>query len=71
MMRKQIEKKFLITKTNILRFDKSRVLDCFFDNQSEIDQGIIELLLINQDPKLLQDDEKNLGKTPNSESLKS
>ena len=70
-MRKQIEKKFLITKTNILRFDKSRVLDCFFDNQSEIDQGIIELLLINQDPKLLQDDEKNLGKTPNSESLKS
>ena len=70
-MRKQIEKKFLITKTNILRFDKSRVLDCFFDNQSEIDQGIIELLLINQDPKFLQDDEKNLGKTPNSESLKS
>jgi hypothetical protein len=34
------------------------MLDCFFDNQSEMDQGIIELLLINQDPKLLQDDEK-------------
>ena len=54
-----------------MRFDKSRMLDCFFDNQSEMDQGIIELLLINQDPKLLQDDEKNLGKPPNSESLKS
>jgi len=38
------------------------MLDCFFDNQSEMDQGIIELLLINQEPKLLQDDEKNLGK---------
>ena len=47
------------------------MLDCFFDNQSEMDQGIIELLLINQDPKLLEDGEKNLGKTPNSESLKS
>ena len=70
-MRKQIEKKFLITKTNILRFDKSRVLDCFFDNQSEIDQGIIELLLINQDPKLLQDDEKIWEKRQNCESLKS
>ena len=61
----------MITKRNILRFDKNRMLDCFFDNQSEMDQGIIELLLINQEPKLLQDDEKNLGKTPNSESLKS
>ena len=38
------------------------MLDCFFDNQSEMDQGIIELLLINQDPKLLQDDEKIWGK---------
>ena len=37
------------------------MLDCFFDNQSEMDQGIIELLLINQDPKLLQDDEKKSG----------
>ena len=47
------------------------MLDCFSDHQSEMDQGIIEFLLINQEPKLLKDDEKNLGKTPNSESLKS
>tara|TARA_B100000287_G_scaffold45180_1_gene40480 strand:+ start:461 stop:604 length:144 start_codon:yes stop_codon:yes gene_type:complete len=47
------------------------MLDCFIDHQSEMDQGIIEILLFNQEPKLLQDDEKNLGKTPNSESLKS
>ena len=47
------------------------MLDCFIDHESEMDQGIIEILLTNHDPKLLQDDEKNLGKTPNSESLKS
>ena len=47
------------------------MLDCFFDNQSEMDQGIMEILLFNQEPELLQDDEKNLGETPNSESLKS
>ena len=70
MGRKRIEK-ILITRRNILKFDKSRMLDCFSDHQSEMDQGIIEFLLINQEPKLLKDDEKNLGKTPNSESLKS
>ena len=47
------------------------MLDCFFDHQSEMDIGIIEFLLINQDPKLLHDDEKNLEKMPNSVSLKS
>ena len=52
----------MITKRNIFGFDKGRMLDCFFDNQSEMDQGIIELLLINQEPKLLQDDEKIWGK---------
>ena len=57
----------MIKKRNILRFDKNRMLDCFFDNQSEMDQGIIELLLINQDPKLLQDDEKIWGNAKQSE----
>ena len=61
----------MIIKGNILTFEKSRMLDCLFDHQSEIDQGIIEFLLINQEPKLLQDDEKNLEKPQNSESLKS
>ena len=47
------------------------MLDCYFDHQSEIEQGIAEFLLINQEPKLSQGDEKNLGETLNCESFKS
>ena len=61
----------MITKRNIFWFDKSRMLDCYFDHQSEIEQGIAEFLLINQEPKLSQGDEKNLDETLNCESFKS
>ena len=47
------------------------MLDCYFDNQSEIEQGIAEFLLNDQEPKLSQDDKKNLGETLNCGSFKS
>ena len=45
--------------------DKNEILECHFENGSEIDQSLIELLLINQRHKYLVSDEHKLVQTLN------
>tara|TARA_A100001234_G_scaffold144047_1_gene126499 strand:- start:341 stop:499 length:159 start_codon:yes stop_codon:yes gene_type:complete len=51
-----------------MKIDKNEILECHFENESEIDQSLIELLLINQRPKFLVSDEHKLFQTLNFES---
>ena len=48
-----------------MKIDKNEILECHFENGSEIDQSLIELLLINQRPKYLVSDEHELVQTLN------
>ena len=48
-----------------MKIDKNEILECHFENGSEIDQSLIELLLINQRPKYLLSDEPKLVQTLN------
>ena len=48
-----------------MKIDKNEILECHFENESEIDQSLIELLLINQRPKFLVSDEHKLVQTLN------
>ena len=48
-----------------MKIDKNKILECHFENESEIDQSLIELLLINQRPKFLVGDEHKLVQTLN------
>ena len=49
-----------------MKIDKNEILECHFENESEVDQSLIELLLINQRPKFLVSDEHKLVQTLNS-----
>ena len=51
-----------------MKIDKNEILECHFENESEIDQSLIELLLINQRPKSLLSDKQKLVQTLNFES---
>ena len=51
-----------------MKIDKNEILECHFENGSEIDQSLIELLLINQRPEFLVSDEHKLVQTLNFES---
>ena len=48
-----------------MKIDKNEILECHFENGSEIDQSLIELLLINKRPKYLVSDEHKLVQTLN------
>ena len=48
-----------------MKIDKNEILECHFENGSEIDQSLIELLLINQRHKHLVSDEHKLVQTLN------
>ena len=48
-----------------MKIDKNEILECHFENGSEIDQSLIELLLINQRHKYLVSDEHKLVQTLN------
>ena len=48
-----------------MKIDKNEILECHFENGSEIDQSLIELLLINQRHKYLVSDEYKLVQTLN------
>ena len=48
-----------------MKIDKNEILECHFENGSEIDQSLIELLLINQRHKNLVSDEHKLVQTLN------
>ena len=48
-----------------MKIDKNEILECHFENGSEIDQSLIELLLNNQRPKYLVSDEHKLVQTLN------
>ena len=48
-----------------MKIDKNEILECHFENGSEIDQSLIELLLINQRHKYLVIDEHKLVQTLN------
>ena len=48
-----------------MKIDKNEILECHFENESEIDQSLIELLLINQRPKFLVSDEHKRVQTLN------
>ena len=48
-----------------MKIDKNEILECHFENGSEIDQSLIELLLINQRHKYLVSDEDKLVQTLN------
>ena len=48
-----------------MKIDKNEILECHFENGSEIDQSLIELLLINQRHKYLVSDEHKPVQTIN------
>ena len=54
-----------MSKKNTMKIDKNEILECHFENGSEIDQSLIELLLINQRHKYLVSDEHKLVQTLN------
>ena len=51
-----------------MKIDKNEILECHFENGSEIDHSLIELLLINERHKYLVSDEHKLVQTLNFES---
>ena len=51
-----------------MKIDENLILECNFENESEIDQSLIELLLINRRPKFLSTGEQKLAHTLNCES---
>ena len=51
-----------------MKIDKNQIFECYFENESEIDQSLIELLLINRRSKFLLSGEQKLAQTLNCES---